>query len=168
MNKSIKFIVSITVCLLVGFVGSVFTTPAIANWYAFLNKPSFSPPNWLFAPVWTTLYILMGISLALVWNGIKEDKKDKKDKKDKTDKRVQTAIIFFAFQLVLNSVWSILFFGLKSPGLALVEIVFLWLAILLTIIKFYKISKIAACLLIPYLAWVSFASILNFAILKLN
>jgi len=132
-------------------VGSIFTTPAIPGWYATLQKPSFSPPNFLFAPVWTTLYILMGISLALILN-----------------KKNKTAIIFFVVQLVLNSLWSILFFGLKSPKLAFVEIIFLWLAILITILKFFKISKLAGWLFVPYLLWVSFASVLNLTIVKLN
>jgi len=132
-------------------VGSIFTTPAIPGWYATLQKPSFSPPNFLFAPVWTTLYILMGISLALILN-----------------KKNKTAIIFFVVQLVLNSLWSILFFGLKSPKLAFVEIIFLWLAILITILKFFKISKLAGWLFVPYLLWVSFASFLNLTIVKLN
>jgi len=132
-------------------VGSIFTTSAIPGWYATLQKPSFSPPNFLFAPVWTTLYILMGISLALILN-----------------KKNKTAIIFFVVQLVLNSLWSILFFGLKSPKLAFVEIIFLWLAILITILKFFKISKLAGWLFVPYLLWVSFASFLNLTIVKLN
>jgi len=132
-------------------VGSIFTTPAIPGWYATLQKPSFSPPNFLFAPVWTTLYILMGISLALILN-----------------KKNKTAIIFFVVQLVLNSLWSILFFGLKSPKLAFVEIIFLWLAILITILKFFKISKLAGWLFVPYLLWVSFASVLNLTIVRLN
>lgn len=151
MNKVIKYIISIFICLSAGLVGSVFTTPAIPGWYANLNKPSFSPPNSLFAPVWTILFILMGISLALIYN-----------------KKNKVAVRIFAVQLILNTFWSILFFGLKSPGLAFVEIIFLWLAIILTIIKFYKISKPAAYLLFPYLLWVSFASFLNFTVYRLN
>ena len=150
-KTTVRFIVSIFVCLAAGLVGSIFTTPAIPGWYATLQKPSFSPPNFLFAPVWTTLYILMGISLALILN-----------------KKNKTAIIFFVVQLVLNSLWSILFFGLKSPKLAFVEIIFLWLAILITILKFFKISKLAGWLFVPYLLWVSYASVLNLTIVKLN
>ncbi len=153
MNKTLRLTLSIVICLAAGAIGSFFTTPAINSWYVFLIKPSFSPPNWLFAPVWTTLYILMGIALFLVWQKAKENKK---------------AIIFFSAQLILNSLWSILFFGLKSPGLALGEIVVLWLLILLTILQFKKISKSAAWLLLPYLLWVSFATFLNLAIFRLN
>lgn len=153
--KAIKLSFSVLICLIAGFIGSFFTTPSITTWYATLNKPIISPPNWLFAPVWTTLYILMGIALFLVW--MKNDKK-----------QIKLAFIFFFTQLTLNSLWSILFFGLKSPFLALLEIIVLWLFILLTIIKFFKIKKLAGWLMIPYLVWVSFASVLNFLIFQLN
>jgi tryptophan-rich sensory protein len=119
-----------------------------------LNKPSFSPPNYLFAPVWTALYILMGIALYLVWiNGYKKHKK---------------AIIVFGIQLGLNLLWSILFFGMRNPLLAFIEILLLWSFIVYTIILFYKTSKTAAYLLTPYILWVSFASVLNFFIFYLN
>ena len=147
---------SIIICQLAGIIGSVFTTSSIPGWYANINKPSFNPPNWVFAPVWTTLYLLMGISLYLIWrNGL-------------SDKNVKIAFIVFIFQLVLNALWSILFFGLQSPFLAFIEIVFLWIAILISIILFFRISRIAAYLLIPYILWVSFASVLNFSIWRLN
>ncbi len=152
MVKIIKLIFSIFLCQLVGLIGSVFTTPAISSWYAYLNKPSFSPPNWLFGPVWLSLYTLMGMSFYLVWQ----------------KKNNQVAIKVFLAQLVLNSLWSIIFFGLRQPFWALVEIIFLWFLILLTILKFKKISRLASLLLIPYLLWVSFASLLNFYIFKLN
>lgn len=151
-----KLIISILIPLIAGFIGSVFTSPAIPTWYASLARPSFNPPNGVFAPVWTTLFILMGMALYLVWQqgfGKKEVKK---------------ALTIFGVQLVLNILWSILFFGLRNPSLALVDIVLLWVLILATMLSFAKISKPAAWLLIPYLAWVSFASILNFAIWKLN
>jgi benzodiazapine receptor len=147
---------SIIICQLAGFIGSVFTTPAIPNWFANINKPSFNPPNWVFAPVWTTLYLLMGIALFLIW------------RKGLNKKDVKIAVSVFAFQLVLNSLWSFLFFGLQSPLAAFIEIIFLWAAILVSIILFFRISKIAGCLLIPYILWVSFASVLNFAIWQLN
>lgn len=153
--KSIKLSFSILICLIAGFIGSFFTTPSITTWYVTLNKPIINPPNWLFAPVWTTLYILMGIALFLVW--VKKDKE-----------QIKLAFILFFTQLTLNSLWSILFFGLKSPFLALLEIIVLWLFILLTIIKFFKIRKLAGWLMIPYLIWVSFAGILNFLIFQLN
>ncbi|KPJ55477.1 TspO protein [Parcubacteria bacterium DG_74_2] len=156
MNKILKLVVSILVCQWAGIVGSLFTSPAIASWYATLEKPSFNPPNWIFAPVWTLLFLLMGIALYFVWNSEIESNK----------KRI--AILIFAVQLVLNIFWSILFFGLQSPLYAFIEIIILWLAILLTIISFYKISKPAAELLLPYILWVSFAAVLNFSILILN
>ncbi len=148
MKNFLKLIVCIIICEIAGFIGSIFTTPAIKTWYAFLNKPSFSPPDWLFAPVWIILFALMGVALFLI---LKRGK-----------------VSFFVFQLIFNIGWSIIFFGLKSPNLAFIEIVILWWAILLTIINFYKTSKPAAFLLIPYILWVSFASVLNFFIWRLN
>ncbi len=147
---------SIIICQLAGFIGSLFTTSSIPRWYANINKPSFNPPNWVFAPVWTTLYLIMGISLFLVWRtGLNE-------------KEVKIAVAVFAFQLALNALWSFLFFGLESPFSAFIEIIFLWASILVSIILFLRISRIAGYLLIPYLLWVSFASVLNFAIWRLN
>ena len=151
-----KLLVSISVCLLAGAIGSVFTVSSIPNWYATLNKPSFNPPNWIFGPVWTTFYIFMGISLYLVW----QRNFNKKSKK--------ISLQWFAFQLVLNSLWSVIFFGMKNPPLALICIFILWYAIFRTIQKFYPTSKVAAYLLVPYLAWVSFATLLNTAIASLN
>lgn len=150
-----KLIVSILICLSAGFVGSIFTTPSIPTWYAGLNKPFFNPPNWIFAPVWTTLFVLMGISLSLVWRKVNL-------------KNNLKPFLVFGFQLLLNTFWSILFFGLKTPTLALVEIIVLWLAILKTILAFKKISKSASYLLYPYLVWVTFATVLNFATVLLN
>lgn len=139
-----------------GFVGSIFTAPAIPVWYATLQKPFFTPPSWVFGPAWTALYILMGVALFLVWN------------KSIQDRKVKIAMSIFGVQLVLNFLWSIIFFGLQSPFYALVEIVILWLAILLTIIKFYRIDKRASFLLVPYILWVSFASVLNYYLWILN
>lgn len=150
-----KLIISIIICELAGVVGSVFTMPAIKNWYFFLNKPSFNPPDWVFAPVWTILFLLMGISLYLVWQKIGSWRREK-------------AITIFALQLILNILWSVLFFGLKLPGPAFFEILMLWFAILYTIINFYRISRSASWLLLPYILWVSFAAILNFFIWRLN
>lgn len=152
--KILKLLLSIGVCLGAGFIGSFFTIPSIPTWYVTLNKPFFSIPNWIFAPVWTILYILMGISLYLVW--VSKSKARKK------------AINLFFIQLGLNALWSILFFGMRSPGLALVDIVALWVVIFLTIQSFYPISRLAAYLLTPYILWVSFASVLNFSIMLLN
>lgn len=156
MKKISKLIISIVVCQAVGFIGSFFTAPAITTWYAGINKPFFSPPNWLFAPVWILLYFLMGISAYLVWARISENK------------NAFRALVIFDIQLILNMFWSFLFFGLQSPLYGFIGIVLLWLAILLTIFKFYPISKKAAYLLVPYILWVSFATILNFAILIIN
>ncbi|NYT00543.1 MAG: tryptophan-rich sensory protein [Methanocellales archaeon] len=151
-----KLVSSIVICQLAGVIGSFFTFPSITTWYAALEKPSFNPPNWLFSPVWITLFILMGISLYLVWSqGTKT-------------KYVKIALTLFGIQLALNILWSLIFFGLKSPFFAFIEIVILWVAILATIFKFSKISKTASYLLIPYILWVSFAAVLNFSIWVIN
>ena len=155
-NKFVKLIAAILVCQLAGFIGSIFTVSAISGWYATIQKPLFNPPNWVFAPVWTTLFLLMGISLYLIW----EKGLDKKE--------VKLAVSVFGVQLALNIVWSFLFFGLQNPFLAFIEIVLLWIAILATIILFYRISKKAGLLLFPYLLWVSFAAFLNYSIWILN
>ncbi|OGD89679.1 TspO protein [Candidatus Curtissbacteria bacterium RIFCSPHIGHO2_02_FULL_42_15] len=149
-----RLIVSVAICLLAGAIGSFFTAPAIETWYGSLNKPAFTPPGWLFAPAWTILYMLMGISLYLVWQ--------------KGFKKNLFAIKIFFLQLVLNAAWSIIFFGLKNPTFAFLEITGLWLVIILTIKVFLPISKIAAYLLVPYLLWVTFASFLNLSIVFLN
>ena len=155
-KKSIlPLLISILIVFSFGFIGSFFTTSSITNWYAFINKPLFSPPNWIFAPVWTLLYILMGISAFLIW-------------KKRDNLKTKQALIFYGIQLILNALWSIIFFGMHNPGLAFLEIIILWLFILITLIKFYKINKTAGILFIPYLLWVSFASILNYAIWMLN
>lgn len=156
MVKALKFILAVLICELTGIVSGFFTISPIKDWYLYLNKPFFSPPNWVFGPVWTLLYFLMGVSVFIIWNkGLKKD-------------RNRAAVSLFGYQLVLNFFWSIIFFGFRSPILGLIEIVILWILIFKTIQAFYKISKPAAYLLIPYLAWVSFASILNLAIVVLN
>lgn len=153
--KSIgKFIFSVLFCEGVGLLATPFTLAAIPTWYVSLNKPFFSPPNWVFGPVWTLLYFLMGIAFYLIW--IQGKKKNLK------------AIYFFLIQLFLNFLWSILFFGLKSPFLGFLDILILEVSIFLTIKNFYSLSKIASYLLIPYILWVTFATILNFSILVLN
>ncbi len=161
MNNTFKLIIAVVVSEFAGIIGSVFTAPSIDGWYAEIVKPAINPPAWVFGPVWTTLFALMGIAAFLVWSSYAKASEDKK-------KGVKIALILFGIQLVLNTLWSIIFFGLQSPGGALVEIVFLWLAILATIIVFYKISKPAAWLLVPYILWVSFAGYLNYAIWTLN
>jgi benzodiazapine receptor len=151
-NYVLSLLVFFVLCFAVAGLGSLATTPNIPTWYATLNKPSWNPPNWLFGPVWTFLYAMMAVAGWLVW------------------KRVgwATAIICFAVQLALNLAWSFIFFGAHQTGLAFLEIILLWLAILATIISFFPVSKTAAALLIPYLLWVSFAAILNFTIWRLN
>lgn len=152
----IKIIVCVFLCLSAGGIGSAFTVSAIPEWYATLNRPSFSPPNWIFAPVWTLLYILMGLAAAIVWQ------------KGLQNPQVRIALVAFLVQLILNMVWSVLFFGLRSPLYGLIDILFLWVMILVTIAQFSKVSAPAAALLIPYLLWVTFASGLNLGIFLLN
>jgi tryptophan-rich sensory protein len=155
-NEILKLFISIIICQFAGVIGSVFTTPAIPTWYATLVKPSFAPPNWIFSPVWISLYLLMGISAFLVW------------RKGIENPQVNLALRFFIIQLVLNSLWSVLFFGLKSPLLGFIEIIFLWIFILLTSLYFFRVSTIAGTLLLPYLLWVSFAAVQNFSLWRLN
>lgn len=144
-----KLIFAIILCQAAGIIGSLFTFSAIPTWYATLTKPSFNPPSWIFGPVWTLLYTLMGISLYLVWKN-------------------KPAVKLFVWQLIANSLWSIIFFGMKNIGLALVEIIVLLALVLATIMKFYKINKTAAYLLIPYFLWGSFATLLTYSIWILN
>ncbi len=151
-----KLFISILIPLLVGAVAGLFTSSGVNSWYAIANKPWFNPPNWLFAPIWTALYIMMGIAFFLIW----------RTDSDKSIK--QTAMIFFVAQLVLNFFWSLIFFKLQQTGWAFAEMSIMWLMILFTIIWFGKISSTASWLLVPYICWVSFALILNYSIWKLN
>lgn len=156
MKQLVKLIISILVCQGAGAIGSIFTRRSIAEWYALINKPVFNPPNWVFAPIWITLYTLMGIAAFLIWrNGLAES-------------RIKGALGVFVLQLTLNSLWSVVFFGGRSIAGGLVIIVLLWLAIAWTIKRFSDISKPAAALLLPYIAWVSFALILNISLVMLN
>ncbi len=151
-----KLALSLLVPQLAGALGTIFTSAAISTWYATLVRPTLAPPNWVFGPVWTFLFVLMGIALFLVWRqGI-------------AVKGVRIALILFAIQLVLNVLWSAVFFGIKDLGLALIEISALWLAIVATIVAFRRVSSKAALLLVPYLLWVSFATYLNFQFWILN
>ena len=152
----IKLIVAIIICEIIGSIGTIFTTPNISTWYATLTKPFFSPPNFLFAPVWTLLFALMGIALYLIWL----------NKKDLLKRKI--AIMFFIIQFAFNVLWSYLFFGLRNPFFGFVGILLLWIMIIATIITFYRVDKKAAYLLIPYILWVSFAMILNYSIMILN
>ncbi|MDY9924788.1 TspO/MBR family protein [Methanosarcina sp.] len=151
-----RLLVSVIICQLAGVIGSIFTSSSLESWYILLEKPAFNPPSWIFFPVWTTLYTLMGISLYLVWE------------KGLQQREVKVGIFLFGLQLGLNILWSLLFFGLKAPYYAFLEILVLWFAILLTSIKFWKVSKKASMLLIPYILWVSFAALLNYQIWVLN
>jgi tryptophan-rich sensory protein len=153
----VKLVICCAVPLLVGIMGSLFmTADTLGNWYANINKPAFSPPNWVFGPVWTTLYIMMGISAYLIW------------RKGLDSKLVRVALVCFIVQLILNAIWTPLFFGLRSPLAGLIDIVLLLSAIDLTVILFLRISKPAALLLVPYVLWVLFATILNASIYLLN
>ena len=157
MNKITRILTVVVTCLVIGYFSGMVTKSAIVTWYPTLVKPSFNPPNWIFAPVWSMLYIMMGVAAGLVWNRIDFEKE-----------LVKKALVLFAIQLALNALWSYLFFGLKNPMLAGIEIVLLWLMIFETYSKFVKINKIAGYLFIPYLLWVSFAMVLNGSIWWLN
>ena len=153
---TIYCLIGIIISLFVGFISSKITRQAVPNWYANLNKPFFSPPNWIFAPVWSILYILMGIALGRVWFYGRHNRNKK------------IAVLYFTFQLMLNGLWSLIFFGLKMPLLSMFLIVVLWFLIQRSIFWFGLIDKKASFMLYPYIAWVSFASILNGAIIFLN
>lgn len=147
----------IVTTVVVGTISGLVTQESVNTWYPTIAKPSFNPPNWIFAPVWSTLYVLMGIAAGLVWHEI-----------DRQKETVKKALLFFAIQLVLNALWSFLFFGLHNPFLALIEIILLWLMIYETFVQFNKVNKIAGYLFIPYILWVTFALVLNASIWWLN
>ena len=149
------YLVSVLICQLAGIIGSLSTAPAVKGWYTTINKSPLNPPSWVFAPVWTALFIMMGIAAGIIWLSEKNEARKK-------------ALTVFGVQLVLNTLWSIIFFGMKNPPLAFIEIIVLWFAILYTIILFRKINRKAAYLLIPYILWVSFASILTLSVAILN
>jgi tryptophan-rich sensory protein len=152
----IRILAAMGVCFFIGFIGQLATQSSIADWYPSLNKPWFNPPDWIFGPVWTVLYILMGISAGIVWN------------KGFYHKWVKVALYHFAFQLLLNGFWSLLFFGLREPFLALLDIIALFVILLFTIKWFRVVNETAGYLLIPYAVWVLFAAVLNFEIWRLN
>jgi tryptophan-rich sensory protein len=148
-------VVFLVLCFAAAGIGGAVTTPKIATWYAALTKPSWTPPNWIFGPVWSALYFCMAIAAWLVWRqgGVSN---------------ATLPLTLFGFQLVLNVYWSCIFFGQENPCLAFVEVLLLWLAIAATMIEFWQRSRIAGILFVPYLVWVSFASVLNFTIWRLN
>jgi tryptophan-rich sensory protein len=157
LKKKLTFIaISVTICLVIGFLSGFATQSSVNDWYMSLNKPSFNPPNWIFGPVWTLLYILMGISAGIVWA------------KGFYHIWVKTALYNFGFQLLFNALWSVVFFGFKNPFWALLVILVLLAMILLTIKWFNVVSRTAAYLLIPYFLWVCFATILNYKIWEMN
>jgi tryptophan-rich sensory protein len=156
LSNPLKLFIAILVSQLAGIIGALFTMEAIPTWYAQLARPEIAPPNWVFGPVWTTLYTLMGISAFLVW------------KKGLERRDVRMALIVFGIHLVFNTLWSIIFFGFQELGWALAEISVLWIFIVATMFLFYRIHKVAAYLLIPYLLWVSFASYLNYSFWVIN
>lgn len=154
MKIKFNFLGALALCWIVAGLGSLATFSQIPTWYATIAKPAWNPPSWLFGPVWTVLYLLMAISLYLLWTSKNKDK--------------ARAIDFFYIQLILNILWSWIFFGWHQIGLALVEIILLWVFIFATIISSYKVSRIGSWLLIPYILWVSFAGYLNYTIWMLN
>ncbi|MCI0470546.1 MAG: tryptophan-rich sensory protein [Candidatus Aminicenantes bacterium] len=157
MSENIKkLIVSIIICQLAGIIGGLFTSQTIPTWYQTIKKPAFTPPNWIFGPVWTLLYLLMGIALYLVW------------KSAAPGKAKALAVFFFFAQLALNVLWSFLFFFLKNPLAGFIDIIVLWISILVTILLFYPLSKVGSLLLVPYILWVTFASVLNYFLWQLN
>jgi translocator protein len=147
------FVLFLALVLAAGFGAGMVTAPNIAGWYSTLAKPSFNPPNWVFAPVWTTLYVLIAIAAWRVW---------------RVTGLTSRAMLYWFVQLALNFAWSFIFFGAHQTGLALIEIAVLWLAILMTMAAFFRIDRTAGLLFVPYLAWVSFAGFLNFSIWQLN
>jgi tryptophan-rich sensory protein len=156
MKNIIRFILAVALPMSVGAVAGYFTSTSVKGWYSMVNKPSFNPPDWVFAPVWTLLYIMMGIAFYIIWN------------KETAAFLKRKAMLFYFAQLILNFTWSLVFFYAEEPGWALVNILLLWSLIAATIYWFSKISVTASRLLIPYILWVSFATLLNFAIWKLN
>lgn len=157
MKTYSRILLCVAICLVVGYLSSITTQSSIKTWYPTIEKPIFNPPNWIFAPVWTMLFILMGIAAGMVWNKLETNKE-----------LVKKGLLFFTIQLLLNALWSYLFFGLNNVLLALIEIILLWLVIYETYHIFKQIDKKASYLLIPYLAWVGFATILTGSIFWLN
>ncbi|HLP65315.1 TspO/MBR family protein [Flavobacterium sp.] len=157
MNKALRILLVVMTCVVIGYLSGIVTRESITTWYPTLVKPVFNPPNWIFAPVWTALYIMMGVAGGLVWNQIEAQ-----------PELVKKGFLFFIIQLGLNALWSYLFFGLHNPFLALIEVILLLLMIFETYVIFKKVDRIAGMLMVPYLAWVTFATILNASIWWLN
>jgi len=155
MKQAVVLVLFIVVCLGVGFLGSKYTSQSISDWYSQIKKPVWTPPNWLFAPVWTFLYISMAVAAWLVWRNLGVTGS-------------YASMILFVLQLALNALWSYLFFGLRMPGLAFLDIVALFVAIVLTAMLFWRYVALAGVLMLPYIVWVGYASTLNWAIWRMN
>jgi benzodiazapine receptor len=155
LTQAVALIAAITICFSAAAVGGLATSSGLASWYQGLERPSWNPPNWIFGPVWTILYLMMASAAWLVWRESRQQK-------------TGAALTIFMAQLVLNVLWSVIFFGLQQPGLAFVEIIVLWVSIAATLFCFAPISRLAAGLMVPYLLWVAFAAVLNFKIWSLN
>ena len=151
-----RLLICIIVCQLAGVIGALSMRASVSTWYSALIKPFFNPPSWVFAPAWTILYTLMGVAAFIIW------------RKGLQLPEVRYALLVFSIQLILNMIWTPAFFGLRSPLAGFIVIIMLWIAILITILSFYSVSRAAAILLIPYIIWVSFAAVLNGSILYLN
>lgn len=155
VNKHfISLLVFLAICFSVAAAGAVLTNTSVSSWYLTINKPSWTPPNWLFGPVWTSLYFMMALAVWLIWCKVGSLKK--------------LPLVLFGLQLFLNLIWSGLFFTLQNPKIAFIEIVFLWLSILATLISFWRIRIVAGLLLLPYILWVGYAAMLNFTIWRMN
>jgi translocator protein len=156
MKPWLAFVGFLAVCLLAGILGGAVTAQSISEWYPLINKPSWNPPSWIFGPVWTTLYVLMAMAAWLVW------------RQGMRFSGVKLALILFFVQLALNALWPFVFFGAHEIGLAFLNIMLLWAVLALTISAFFSISMWAGLLMLPYIAWVSFAAFLNYTIWQLN
>jgi len=156
-SKIVKFIISILIPQISGGIGSIATSLSVGTWYKILEKPWFNPPSFVFAPVWTLLFLCIGVALYLVWS-----------KNNKDEEIYKIGIYIFSGQMILNIIWSYLFFGLRNPGVAFFEMIVLLIFIILNVIFFFKINKLAGYLMIPYILWVCFALVLNFSIWRLN
>ena len=156
MGSIVRLILAVSIPLLVGGLSGMATARGVGDWYPLLEKPSFNPPSWVFGPVWTLLYVMMGIAAFMVWQ------------KGLDNRLVKAALVVFVIQLALNGLWSILFFGMRSPGLAFAEIILLWVSVGATVVLFWRLAPVPGLLLFPYLAWVGFAAVLNGSIWILN
>ncbi|MBN1622461.1 MAG: tryptophan-rich sensory protein [Endomicrobiales bacterium] len=156
VHKILKLSLSLLICHSAGFIGSIFTRSSVSTWYKTINKPSFTPPSWIFAPVWLTLYTLMGVSFFIIWE------------KGWQNNNVRNALIVFTIHLIVNALWSFAFFGMRSPIFGLMVILVLVILILYAMYLFYPISKLSFYLLIPYILWTTFAAFLNLSFVILN